>query len=254
MTVHPYKIQMAPELKPGDCEKRLAYSRAFLRLFRGRWATGKNRLIMSDEAHFHLGGFVNKHNCRIWATENPHSLRFSQTHPQKVTVWCGVTHDRIIGPHFFEHPDGTAATVNGERYREMLQAVVQPAVDQIAAEEEGAAIWFQQDGATCHTAKETMAVLRGIFGKHVISQDGDMQWPPRSPDLTAPDFFLWGFLKERVYASNPQNRSDLKGSIEREIRKIDEATLRSVMDSALSRARSCIAYSGGHLRDVVFHT
>ena len=29
-------------------------------------------LIFSDEAHFDLGGYVNKQNCRIWGIENLH--------------------------------------------------------------------------------------------------------------------------------------------------------------------------------------
>ena len=40
------------------------------------------KIIFSDEAHFDLGGYVNKQNCLIWDTENP-------THPKRVTVWCG---------------------------------------------------------------------------------------------------------------------------------------------------------------------
>ncbi|KAI5708051.1 hypothetical protein M8J77_015430 [Diaphorina citri] len=32
------------------------------------------RIIFSDEAHFHLNGFVNKQNCRIWGSENPRVL------------------------------------------------------------------------------------------------------------------------------------------------------------------------------------
>ena len=34
---------------------------------------GKKKIIFSDEAHFDLGGYVNKQNCRIWGTENPHA-------------------------------------------------------------------------------------------------------------------------------------------------------------------------------------
>ena len=33
----------------------------------------KKKIIFSDEAHFDLGGYVNKQNCRIWGTENPHT-------------------------------------------------------------------------------------------------------------------------------------------------------------------------------------
>ena len=34
---------------------------------------GKKKITFSDEAHFDLGGYVNKQNCRIWGTENPHA-------------------------------------------------------------------------------------------------------------------------------------------------------------------------------------
>ena len=34
--------------------------------------------------------------------------------------------------------------------------------------------------------------------------------PARSPDLTTPDFFLWGYLKCQVFATRPQTLADLK--------------------------------------------
>jgi hypothetical protein len=46
--------------------------------------------------------------------------------------------------------------------------------------------WFQQGGATCHTADETINMLRGLFGDRLISKN---IWPPHSHDLTPPDFF-----------------------------------------------------------------
>jgi hypothetical protein len=44
---------------------------------------------------------------------------------------------------------------------------------------------FQQDGATAHTARTSMTVIRQMFPQHVVSLFGDVPWPPRSPDLTA---------------------------------------------------------------------
>jgi hypothetical protein len=52
-------------------------------------------------------------------------------------------------------------------------------------------VWFQQDGAIAHTARQSMTFLRGMFPGHLVSQFGDIPWPAHSPDLTAPDF-LWG--------------------------------------------------------------
>ena len=39
-----------------------------------------------------------------------------------------------------------------------------------------------------------------------------MRWPPRSPDLTPCDFFLWGFVKDTV-PPLPANLQDLRNRI-----------------------------------------
>jgi len=48
--------------------------------------------------------------------------------------------------------------------------------------------------ATAHTAVISIAALRRLFPQRVISRFGDVPWPPRSPDLTAPDFFSVGLF------------------------------------------------------------
>ncbi|GFS61014.1 uncharacterized protein TNCV_4955471 [Trichonephila clavipes] len=56
-------------------------------------------------------------------------------------------------------------------------------------------LWFQQDGATCHTASATIDLLKDTFGDRLISRFGPVNWPPRSCDLTPLDYFLWGYVK-----------------------------------------------------------
>jgi hypothetical protein len=41
------------------------------------------------------------------------------------------------------------------------------------------------------------SLLQEFFGDCIIRHG---LWPPQSPHLTPPDFFLWGFLKEKVYS------------------------------------------------------
>ena len=36
------------------------------------------------------------------------------------------------------------------------------------------------------------------------------EWPPRSLDLIPLEFFLWGYLKQQVYATLPQTLQDFK--------------------------------------------
>jgi hypothetical protein len=76
---------------------------------------------------------------------------------------------------------------------------------------------FQQDGATSHTARVTMNLLKDLFLNHLISRNGDVQWPPRSPDLSPCNFFLWGYLKSKVFETCPATTQDLKVRIREEV-------------------------------------
>jgi hypothetical protein len=70
-------------------------------------------------------------------------------------------------------------TINAERYQNLLTQFIG------LLEENERDCWLQQDGATPHTANTT-TFLQEFFGERII--EGGL-WPPRSPDLTPPDFF-----------------------------------------------------------------
>ncbi|GFU37127.1 uncharacterized protein TNCV_1555091 [Trichonephila clavipes] len=72
---------------------------------------------------------------------------------------------------------------------------------------------FQQDGATCHTARATIDFLKDTFGDRLISRFGPVNRPPRSCDLTPLDFFLWGYVKSLVSADKPQTLDHLEDNI-----------------------------------------
>ncbi|GFT41699.1 putative transposable element [Trichonephila clavipes] len=76
-------------------------------------------------------------------------------------------------------------------------------------------LWFQQDGATCHTAHATIDLLKDTFGDLLISHFGPVNWPPRSCDLTPLDYFLWGYVKSLVYKDKPQTLDHLEDNIRR---------------------------------------
>ena len=97
----------------------------------------------------------------------------------------------------------------------------------------------------------SIAALRRFFPQRVISRSGDVPWPPRSPNLTAPDSFLWGCLKSKVYSNRPTDLHTLKENIREEIAKLSEETLQAVMRSFLTRVHLCIEEGGGHLKDIV---
>ena len=52
---------------------------------------------------------------------------------------------------------------------------------------------------------------------HIIALGRDIEWPPRSPDLTPCDYFLWGHLKNKVYATPPISVDNLRICITAEV-------------------------------------
>jgi hypothetical protein len=184
-----------------------------------------NNLLMTDEAHFHLSGSVNKQNMRYWSPVNPKELNEMPLHSPKVMVWCGVGAFGIVGPYFFENDNEETVTVNSEHYVTMLEGFVEPQLQWLGIDP--TALHCQQDGATAHTARNNMAVVREMFGT-VISHFGNIAWPARSPQITVPDFFLLGFLKDRVFRRRIMTIQELKLVIVDEVAATDEDLPRCV--------------------------
>ncbi|KAJ4428288.1 hypothetical protein ANN_24306 [Periplaneta americana] len=159
-------------------------------------------------------------------------------HAQKVTVWCAVSSTGIIGPFFFENEAGNAVTVNSVRYVEMIQNFFTPQLAHFPVSEN---TLFQQNGATSHTARISMDAVNALFPGRVISRKGDVAWPPRSPDLTVCDFFLWGHLKTKVFGGNlTRTIPALQQRIREEVAAIPVSMLRGVMQQFVAKLEECV--------------
>ncbi|XP_074036992.1 uncharacterized protein isoform X2 [Leptinotarsa decemlineata] len=206
------------------------------------------QILFSDEAHFWLNGYVNKQNCRIWSEEQPEAVQELPMHPEKCTVWCGLYTGGIIGPYFFKDAVGRNVTVNGDCYRSMLTNFLLPKMEELNLVD----MWFQQDGATCHTARDSMAILRENFGEQFISRNGPVSWPPRSCDLTPLDYFLWGYVKSKVYSNKPATIPALEDNISEEIRAIPAEMLEKVAQNWTFRMDHLRRSRGQHFNEIIF--
>ncbi|GFV46436.1 DUF4817 domain-containing protein [Trichonephila clavipes] len=142
----------------GNSSKRYQARRRFV-----EWAQNEiavvpdfhKRILFSDEAHFWLNGYVNKQNRRIWIEANPQVYVETPLHPEKLTVWCALW--AIV--ESFKNDEGHNVTVNGDRYRAMITNFFIPELNNHDVQE----LWFQQDGATCHTARATIDLLKDVW-------------------------------------------------------------------------------------------
>lgn len=70
-----------------------------------------------------------------------------------------------------------------------------------------------------------------LFPGHFILRFGNISWLPRSSDLSAPDFFLLGYLKAKVYATRVRSFEELTGRTKIEIKNIIPEMLLHVMQN-----------------------
>ncbi|GFX40860.1 uncharacterized protein TNCV_3760811 [Trichonephila clavipes] len=149
---------------------------------------------------------------------------------------------------FFKNDEGHNVTVNGDRYRAMITNFFIPELNNHDVQE----LWFQQDGATCHTAPATIDLLKDTFGDRLISRFGPVNWPPRSCDLTPLDYFLWGYVNSLVYAHNSQTLDHLEDNIRRVIADIRPQMLEKVIENWTSRLDYIRASRGSPMPEVIF--
>ena len=70
--------------------------------------------------------------------------------------------------------------------------------------------------------------------------------------ISACDFFLWGYLKSKVYVRKPRTVDDLKFSIREEIANVSQEMVVNVMQNFEERLRTCVRQEGRHLSDIIF--
>ena len=106
--------------------------------------------------------------------------------------------------------------VNGKTYLDLLEEYVFPAIKMFPGWKN---VIFQQDGAPAHFEKSVSKRLNFEFPFRWIGRGGPIEWPPRSCDLTSPDFSIWAHSKNRIYSNNPEDIKSLIENIRQECEK-----------------------------------
>lgn len=237
----PYRLKLRHALQPGDARRRLAFCN-WLQQQPGNFLL---HVIVGDEAVFRMNGHVNVWNTRMYAPKNNHP-NFTYDVPnnrESVMVWVGLCGDNlIVGPYFFQQ------NVNAQSYLQMINQYVLPQLQARYGQFANGAVrrlWWVQDGAPAHRAIVVRRRLQQLFPNRVVGLGHPVEWPPRSPDLTPMDFFLWGYIKDKVYKTVPQNIAQLQQRITNCIVGLRRTRMgRRAVHAMATRAQKCIAVQG----------
>ena len=90
-----------------------------------------------------------------------------------------------------------------------------------------------------------MEALENVFGERIISRN---HWAPRSPDFTPCDYFLWGFLKSKVFHNTLKQ---LRNNITQQITDIPTEMLQKVFGNLFRRYQLCLTANGSQFQHML---
>ena len=110
-------------------------------------------------------------------------------------------------------------------------------------------LMWAQDGAPSHRFHMVSNLLNDMFDNRVIGLGYQVECPPWSPDLTPCDFFLWGYLKSKVFVSPPDSVDDLRHRIQNEFENLRQKPhiIKRAMHSMARRVYLCTENDGRHV-------
>ena len=159
----PYRLMLLQKLQPDDYHRRTTFCTELQMLMEEDDFFEK--LIFSDECTFHLCGKVNRHNVRVWGTENPKPVCEVACDSPKVNVFCGVSTFKVYGPFFFSEQ-----TVTGIAFLDMLTEWL---LEKMKLNEDSVDFILQMDGVPPHFHRQVREFLNQHLPQRWIGRGTD---------------------------------------------------------------------------------
>lgn len=189
-------------------------------------------MLFSDETHFYLGHHGREYvNRPLGAGIDPKYTRKDNEQLRgKVTLWGCICADGLGHAELYDD------SLTARRYQSILHLNLQRSAEALWPGRSRGQWWFQQDGATPHTAGTSQA----WFHNHGIDV---IEWPALSPDLN-PIEELWNDLKVRVYGRHPHTMEELERYVTEEWAATDLRFISHICRSMPRRLQQVIANHG----------
>lgn len=220
----------------GSIEKRAARAYGLYKLLRGgKW---KN-VITSDEAMFTVQHSRAKRDIQYISKESKRSTAApleTKSHAKSLMVWAAFSHHGALRPIFVD----PGAKVNRTYY---INQILKPMMINAPELYPGGDYTFQQDSASSHTARDTVQFL---LDNNITFIPPD-KWLPNSPYCAPCDYYLWGYLKSKVYKHKVENVNQLKRAISFELKNIPQFMLDNALRSWPGLCSQIHNEHGGHI-------
>ena len=224
-----YRPILSQVLNVNMMKRRLAWCKAHRHWTVTDWA----RVMFSDESSFEIQPPGSQYVRRSY-DETPSAPHFKSSfrHPVKVMIWSCISVKGTGRIHIVE------GSMNTEQYLKVLQTRVIPQLNEWFPDGDG---WFQQDLASCHTAKRCKDYLAA---NHISV----LPWPGNSPDLS-PIENIWALVKRKLrHKRFTTNVELINGILDIWARSDDfNETCINLVNSMPNRIEACIRAKGGSI-------
>uniref|UniRef100_A0A914E450 Transposase n=1 Tax=Acrobeloides nanus TaxID=290746 RepID=A0A914E450_9BILA len=197
-TFHPNHMELIT-LDLEDIEERRKFAQDQLDHIH-KWSPILKSMWFTGETKFYIDGRVEGNNLVYTANRKtddsvnwPHNVvrQYQPSQEPHITVWAAMNAGLIIGPYFFD------GEISPESYKEILEKFVHELLRVTTSIEHPI---FIHDDSKVHANADVTSYIEQQFPHHWIGTGSTYAaWPHHSSDLSPINFFLWGYIKSRVY-------------------------------------------------------
>lgn len=207
--------------------KRLDYANSFDGPCLEQW----RKTVFTDESPFYVG--MSGARVYMWRKPDKEYVEPALAATFKkgggcVMVWGAFGYNGVGPLRFLE------GAVNANYYQEIVREAIPECREKLQLEDQ---FFFLQDGAPCHTARTTMALLEAMDVE-------TLEHPPQSPDLN-PIEHLWAHIGHQLLNQPSSSRSDLQAKIQAIWDAIPLDYIHRLVDSMSRRIRAVKDAKGG---------
>ena len=183
------------------------------------------KYITTDEAWFYLSNCGGQRKVQYVSRGGGESARIpyynKPSFAKGVMVWAGVSSKGKTKLYFVQ----PGAKINAQYY---IQNILTPFISKdVKRLYPNGDFILHQDSAPSHAAKTTINFLMDKGIKFITPE----QWTPMSPDASPMDYFVWGYLKQKLWSRKVNSLEGLKTALKQEWKKLPQDLINKAVNS-----------------------
>lgn len=215
----PYMVQTLQHLSKPDPHVRLAMAKYLLESEETN-TLKLDHIWFTGHATFYLHGYGCRDVYRFWGSTRPEIATVTPLDDLSISVWTAICGKTILGPYF------VATKFTPDDYHDFLAHQILH--DIRSRDMDTMEYCWMQDVPDDLKTEKIFYLICARFGDQMLADRSNqicnygIDWPSYSPDLNPIDFFLWGYVKDKLDEYRPTTQQSLEQSIGKAFRDLRE--------------------------------